>query len=222
MHKFYEDPYLTEINTIITGVFAENNQNCIQVADNIFYPRGGGQKGDKGTLTINGTNYNVVDTLKDPYNEEGIIMITAEKVLENAKGQAAFCKLNWEFRSKQMRLHTAAHLRHCLLEKTAGKSLPFPKVSDIQDGFVFNRYESDEITPELVEKTNEFFRAAISLGAEVKTYPDVSNKGFRWWECLGYKIPCGGIHINNISEIDKVEIKYNSKKGMPTINIKLE
>lgn len=222
MHKFYEDPYLTEINTIITGVFAENNQNCIQVADNIFYPRGGGQKGDKGTLTINGTNYNVVDTLKDPYNEEGIIMITAEKVPEDAKGQAVFCKLNWEFRNKQMRLHTAAHLHHYLLEKTAGKSLPFPKVSDIQDGFVFNRYESSEITVELVEKTNEVFREAISLGAEVKTYPDAEKKGFRWWECFGYKIPCGGTHVKNISEIDKVEIKYNSKKGMPTINIKLE
>lgn len=222
MHKFYENPYLTEINTIITGAFIENNQNCIQVADNIFYPRGGGQKGDKGTLTINGTKYNVVDTIKDPYNEEGIIMITVEKVPENAKGQTVFCKLNWEFRNKQMRLHTAAHLHHCLLEKTAGKSLPFPKVSDIQDGFVFNRYESSEITPELVEKNNEAFCSAVSLGAEVKTYPDVAKKGFRWWECLGYKIPCGGTHIKNISEIGKVEIKYNSKKGMPTINIKLE
>ncbi len=221
MHKFYEDSYLTEIKTVCSMAFEEDNQNCISAAENIFYPRGGGQKGDRGALIINGANYNVVDTQKDPYNEDGVIMITAEKVPENAKGQEVFCKLNWEFRYKQMRLHTAAHLHHCLLEKTAGKSLPFPKVSDIQDGFVFNRYESSEITPELVEKTNEAFRIAISQGAEVKTYPDVAKKGYRWWECMGYKIPCGGTHIKNISEIGKVEIKYNSKKGMPTINIKL-
>ncbi|PIP75241.1 hypothetical protein COW86_04870, partial [Candidatus Kuenenbacteria bacterium CG22_combo_CG10-13_8_21_14_all_39_9] len=132
------------------------------------------------------------------------------------------CKLSWEFRNKQMKLHTAAHLHHCLLEKTAGKYLPFPKVSDIQDGFVFNRYESDEITPELVEKTNEVFREAISSGADVKTYPDTEKKGYRWWECLGYKIPCGGTHVKNISEIGTVEIEYNKKKGMSTINIKLK
>ena len=222
MHKFYEDQYLTEINTTITGVFVENNQNCVQVADNIFYPRGGGQKGDKGILTINGASYSVVDTLKDPYSEDAIILVTTEKVPDGTKGQAVFCKLDWEFRYKQMKLHTSAHLHHCLLEKTAGKSLPFPKVSDIQDGFVFNRYESGEITPELVEKTNEAFREVVTLGAEVKTYPDTVKKGFRWWECLGYKIPCGGTHVKNISEIGAVEIEYNKKKGMPTINIKLK
>jgi len=222
MHKFYEDQYLAEIETTITGAFTENNQNFVQVADNIFYPRGGGQKGDKGTLVINGTNFNVVDTLKDPYNENGIIIITTEKVPEDAKGQKVLCKLSWEFRNKQMKLHTAAHLHHCLLEKTAGKYLPFPKVSDIQDGFVFNRYESDEITPELVEKTNEVFREAISSGADVKIYPDTEKKGYRWWECLGYKIPCGGTHVKNISEIGTVEIEYNKKKGMSTINIKLK
>jgi len=53
MHKFYEDPYLTEIKTVVTGAFTENNQNIIQLRDNIFYPRGGGQKGDKGMPTIN-------------------------------------------------------------------------------------------------------------------------------------------------------------------------
>ncbi len=222
MHKFYENPYLSEINTIITGAFEEDGKNCVQVADNIFYPRGGGQKGDRGALIINGVNYNVIDTAKDPYNEDGIIMITAEKAPEDIKDQAVFCKLNWEFRHKQMRLHSAVHLHHCLLEKTAGKSLPFPKVSDIQDGFAFNRYESDEITSDLVEKTNEVFRNAISSGAEVKTYPDIAKKGFRWWECLGYKIPCGGTHIKNISEIGEAEIKHNSKKRMPTVNIRLE
>lgn len=221
MHKFYEDPYLTEINTTITGAFVENGQNCVKIADNIFYPRGGGQKGDKGLLTINSKDYIVIDTLKDPDKEGEILLITNEEIPEDTKGQAIFCKLDWDFRSRQMRLHTSAHLHHCLMEKTAGKSLPFPKVSDIQDGFVFNRYESEEITPELVEETNKVFQEAVISGAEVKTYPDIEKKGFRWWECLGYKIPCGGTHVKNISEIGNVDIEYNKKKGAPTIHIKL-
>ena len=222
MQKFYEDQYLKEIKTTITAAFVENDQNCIQVADNIFYPRGGGQKGDKGILTINNTDYNVVDTVKDPYNENGILLITAEEILAGSKGQEALCKLNWEFRNKQMRLHTAVHLHHCLLEKTAGEKLPVPKVSDIQDGFAFNRYGSNKITQALVEKTNQIFCEAIAVGAEVRTYPDPEKEGFRWWECLGFKIPCGGTHVKNIAEIGEVEIKYNEKKGLPTINIKLK
>lgn len=221
MHKFYENPYLTEINTTITGAFVENSQNCVKIADNIFYPRGWGQKGDKGLLTINNKNYIVIDTLKDPDKEGEILLITTKEIPEDTKGQTIFCKLDWDFRNRQMRLHTSAHLHHCLMEKTAGKSLPFPKVSDIQDGFVFNRYESEEITPELVEETNKVFREAVISGAEVKTYPDTEKKGFRWWECLGYKIPCGGTHVKNISEIGNVDIEYNKKKGTPTIHIKL-
>lgn len=222
MHKFHEDPYLTEIKTIITGIFSENEKNCVQVVDNIFYPQGGGQKGDRGKLIVDDISYDVVDTIKDAYNEDGILLIMAEKIPDDAKGKSVDCILDWEFRNKQMKLHTAVHLHHCLLEKTAGKSLPFPKISAIQDGFAFNRYESDEITLELVEKTNEVFREAIASGAEVKTYPDEKKKGFRFWECLGYKIPCGGTHVKNISEIGEVEIAYNKKKGMPTVNIKLK
>lgn len=222
MHKFHKDPYLKEITTTITGIFSENEKNCVQVADNIFYPQGGGQKGDRGKLIVDGINYDVVDTIKDSYNEDGILLITTEKIPDDAKGKSVDCKLDWEFRNKQMKLHTAVHLHHCLLEKTAGKSLPFPKVSAIQDGFAFNRYESDEITPELAEKTNQVFREMIASGAEVKTYPDVEKEGFRFWECLGYKIPCGGTHVKNISEIGEIEIAYNKKKNMPTVNIKLK
>ncbi|HAT74156.1 MAG: Threonyl and alanyl tRNA synthetase domain protein [Candidatus Moranbacteria bacterium GW2011_GWF2_36_839] len=222
MHKFHENSYLTEIKTIVVGIFSENEKNCVQVEENIFYPQGGGQKGDRGKLIIDGINYDVIDTIKDSYNEDGILLITAEKIPDDAKGKSVGCSLDWEFRCRQMKLHTAVHLHHCLLEKIAGKSLPFPKVSAIQDGFAFNRYESDEITPELVEKTNQVFREAIASGAEVKTYPDVEKKGFRFWECLGYKIPCGGMHVKNISEIGEVETAYNKKKGMPTVNIKLK
>ena len=193
--------------------FVENGQNCIQVADNIFYPRGGGQKGDRGILSINNVNYNIIDTIKDPYNEDGIVLIADTEIPKDAKGQSVNCKLNWEFRHKQMRLHSAVHLHHCLLEKTAGKSLPFPKVSDIQDGFAFNRYESGAINEELVKEINKVFREAIASGAEVKAYPDAEKEGFRWWECLSYKIPCGGTHIKNISEIGEVEITYNERQA---------
>ena len=221
MNKFYEDQYLKEVDTTIATSFTEDNKNCVQVSENIFYPRGGGQKGDKGLLSINDKTFNVIDTEKDPYNEEGVLLVTDEEVTDDLKGAAVHCLIDWDFRYRQMRLHTAVHFHHCMLEKVLGKTLPHPKVSDIQDGFAFNRYEAEEITPEAAENANKVFREAIAEGAEVKTYPDGEKKGFRWWECLGYKIPCGGTHVKNLSEIGQVEIDYSKKKGKQTINIKL-
>lgn len=222
MNKFYEDQYLNEVDTTIVSSFSEDNKNCVQVAENVFYPHGGGQKGDKGLLSIKDKTYNVIDAEKDPYNDEGVLLITDTEIPEELKGAPVHCLLDWDFRYRQMRLHTAVHFHHCMLEKVAGKTLPHPRISDIQDGFAYNRYETEEITSEMVENANKTFREAIASGAEVKTYPDSEKKGFRWWECLGYKIPCGGTHIKNISEIGDVEIDFSKKKGKATINIKLK
>jgi alanyl-tRNA synthetase/misacylated tRNA(Ala) deacylase len=108
-----------------------------------------------------------------------------------------------------------------MLEKAAGKQLPPPKTSDIQDGFAFNRYECKEITPELVDSANSLFTNAVSTGAAVKTYADASKKGFRWWESLGFKIPCGGTHVADLGEIGDVTIAYSKKSGKQTVTITL-
>ena len=220
-NKFNEDSYLKEVSTKIKSIFSEDEKNCVQLEDNIFYPQGGGQKGDSGMLIIAGKNLKVVNTVKDKYSDEGILLITEEKLPDDTVGSEILCKLDWDFRYKQMKLHTAVHLHHCIIEKVAGKKVQYPQTSDIQDGFAFNRYEKDVISQDLVELANNEFRKVISEGAEVKTYTDAEKEGFRWWECLGFKIPCGGTHVANISEIGEVGVTYSQKKGKSTVNISL-
>ena len=218
---FYGDPYKQEIDTVIKSVFVEDDKNCVQVADNIFHPHGGGQKGDRGVIIIGGKTIDVIDTFKDKYSNDDVLLITKEELSEELVNKAVSCKLDWNFRYKQMRLHTAVHLHHCMLEKVMGKSIRPPKTSDISEDFAFNRYESKEITPEVAEKANVAFREAVSTGADVKTFPDPDpeKKGFRWWECLGYKIPCGGTHISNISEIGEVDIEYSKRKDSQRLTL---
>ena len=219
---YHTQPYLKEIQTKIRSVFKENGKNCIQLEENIFHPHGGGQKGDRGTVIIGNREIKITDTIKDQYSDEGTLLITEEAIGEEMQGKPAVCKLDWEYRYKQMRLHSAVHLHHCLLEKNAGKKLPPPKVSNIEEGFAFNRYETDEITEELAKKANNTMKKQIAEGAEVKIYPDDQKKGFYWWEALGYKIPCGGTHLKDLKEIGDIEFKYSSKKGKPTIKISLK
>ena len=234
-NKFSDSTYLKEIDTEITGFFEENGSLCVKLLDNIHHPHGGGQKGDKGVLLVDGREYKIIDTVKDKYSEsEEVLLVISGKggtapdfCCKNRElsplfpGKAAVVKVDWDFRYRQMRLHTAVHLHHCMLEKAAGKQLPPPKTSDIQDGFAFNRYECKEITPELVDSANSLFTNAVSTGAAVKTYADASKKGFRWWESLGFKIPCGGTHVADLGEIGDVTIAYSKKSGKQTVTITL-
>ena len=218
---FYEDPYRKDLTTQLNGTFEDEGRFCVHLEENIFYPHGGGQKGDRGELHIDDKIYTFLNTIKDKYSDDDVLIITKEFVPEIFKGKNVICKLDWDFRYRQMKLHSCVHLHHCMIENVLGKKISHPIVSNIEDGFAFNRYDCEEITKEVVDKANEIFLINIQKGAEVTTYPDIEKKGYRWWECLNYKIPCGGTHIKNLNEIGNVEIKYSTKNNLKTINIKL-
>lgn len=196
----------------------------MQLQDSIFYPKGGGQKGDRGVLVVAGSAVKIIDTQKDQYSSDGGNLLIADgAVPEGIEGQSVHTELDWDFRYRQMRLHSCVHLHHCMMEKVKGGKVTYPKTSNIEDGFAFNRYDDPTIDEELVRRANEEMLSAIVAGAEVKTYPDPEKAevGYRWWESLNYKIPCGGTHIKNLSEIGKIEINFSRKAKMPTITITL-
>ena len=162
----------------------------------------------------------MVNSVKDQYSDDGVLLVIDGDANESLTGKNVLCTLDWDFRLKQMRLHGAAHLHHCMLERVAGASIKPPITSDIQDGFAFNRYDKkSEVTEELSDRATEAFHDAIAKGATVETYPEPDKPGFRWWSCLEFKIPCGGTHVADISEIGQVEVKFSKKRGKPTINI---
>jgi alanyl-tRNA synthetase/misacylated tRNA(Ala) deacylase len=202
-------------------VLNEENGTFVIVERNLFYPRGGGQKGDRGAIIAQGAEYPVRDTIKDPYSEEGVLLVVEQSFPEQLEGSVVTCRLDWEFRYGQMRLHSALHLHHCLLEKALGAALSAPKTADIQDGFAFNRYEDSAITSESVDRANDDFRALVAKGVRILTYPDPEKPGFRYWECLTWRIPCGGTHVADAREIGELAIAYSKKKKKPTITFRL-
>ena len=69
---YNNDPYKKEHEARIIGI---SNEFGIKVDEPIFYPRGGGQPGDTGTILINGINFKVIDTVKGP---EGQVYVKIE------------------------------------------------------------------------------------------------------------------------------------------------
>ena len=55
---FYQDSYQKTLTSEVVEVLEDG----LLLAATIFYPLGGGQPGDRGTLSIGGRDYTVVDT----------------------------------------------------------------------------------------------------------------------------------------------------------------
>ena len=222
-NRYQAEPYLRELQTTIKCVFEEDGKNCVLLTDNIFHPHGGGQKGDRGELRADGQTFKIINTVKDKEVADGALLFSETLLPDEMQGQPVTAVIDWDLRFKRMRLHTALHLHHCMMERVNGASVPHPKTADVEDDFAFNRYETPVVSEELVTKATTEFLNVIKQGAEINRFtdPDPDKKGFWWWECLGFRIPCGGTHVKNANEIGNVNVECYTKRGMPSVKITL-
>lgn len=228
--EYHENSYSFESTSFIDSVGNhEKYGSYIVLSKTIFYPHGGGQKGDRGEIELHdGVCIPIVDTRKDEGNTMHIVSkdfdinLFSEDFHINYIGSSVKTKINSEFRLKQMRLHTLAHILHFALVDATGQELPYPESSDLQDGFGANKYTFDlNITNEHVATMKDFV-----IGLELKqilitNYPNKDNPNYRYWKCNDYIVPCGGTHLVNMSEVGEFFLDVSNKKGKITVKFTL-
>ena len=184
------------------------------VLDNTpFYPEGGGQVGDKGTLVSANETIEIIDTKK----ENNLILHFAKKLPENVN--AGFvAKVNQDLRSLSSRNHSATHLMHQALRSILGTHVEqkgslvnpnylrfdfshFAKMTETElqqvEDFVNARIQ--EQLP-LIERRNIPFAQAVQEGAMAlfgEKYGD-EVRAIKFGESMEL---CGGIHVKNTAEI---------------------
>jgi alanyl-tRNA synthetase len=99
---YYEYPEQTEFEAKVLEVIG----NKIILDQTLFYPEGGGQPADHGTLTVNDFVANVVDI----QNINGVIVHETDSDFGFKKGDTVKGRIDWERRLAHMRHHTATHI----------------------------------------------------------------------------------------------------------------
>lgn len=237
---FHDDPYRREMEVWVDAVVNHEKYGpCLVLSETLCHPHGGGQKGDRAELTLTEEEASTLGVtaplaIVDTRREGGAILHVVEgAALEGTLDSAAArevlvgsrpfqLQLNWEFRHTQMRLHSAAHLLHCFLERELGGALDFPETSDIQPDFGLNRYDRKELCDEgQFRAALEAMNAFTAEGHGIATYPDGEREGFRYWKCGEWVIPCGGTHPANTREIGAVEGTLSLKRGRTGMTFRL-
>ncbi|MCG9791290.1 alanine--tRNA ligase [Flavobacterium algicola] len=178
-----------------------------------FYPEGGGQVGDRGTLVSANETIEIIDTKK----ENNLILHFAKQLPENINASFV-ANVNTDLRAATAKNHSATHLMHEALRTILGTHVEqkgslvnsknlrfdfshFSKVTDSElqmvEDFVNARIQ--EQLP-LIERRNIPIQQALDEGAMAL-----------FGEKYGYNVRaikfgksmelCGGIHVNNTSEI---------------------
>jgi alanyl-tRNA synthetase len=184
------------------------------VLDNTpFYPEGGGQVGDKGTLVSANETIDIIDTKK----ENNLILHFAKQLPENVT--AVFtAKVNTNLRTSTSKNHSATHLMHLALRTILGTHVEqkgslvnpnylrfdfshFSKVSDEELRQVEASVNAQiEAQLQLVEHRNIPIKEALDKGA-MALFGEKYGDNVRMIEFGNSKELCGGIHVKNSAEI---------------------
>lgn len=217
---YYEHPDCNELDTEVTEVRNVEGIPYLALKDCIFYAQGGGQKSDRGTVSFQGQDYPVIRCVKDE-NQDPLLHIDCGHP-EEMTGKTVHCTLDREFRDTQMKLHTALHLIHVLIEEQLKQEIENPITSDIEDDFAFNKYKHAVVASVDFDQLSLRLNELTSQDIPVKTYPDQEDPHRRYWECMGHVIPCGGIHVKSLKEIGHVTVTVHTKKGNTTVKAELK
>lgn len=109
---YYSHPYARELDTIVVSCHACKEGYEIALMDTIFYPEGGGQPCDKGTIQD-------ITVLEVQRKEDQIIHILKQPL---PLGEKVHCVINWEHRYDLMQNHTGEHIFSGLVKKLYGYS----------------------------------------------------------------------------------------------------
>ncbi|KWF01252.1 alanyl-tRNA editing protein [Burkholderia pseudomultivorans] len=235
---FREDAYLTHCDAVVEAV----GDDGLRLDRTVFYPLGGGQAGDSGTLTLpdGSSTIAIADTRKakfDGATPDDAVHVPAagqEALATLAPGARVVATIDWTRRYRHMRLHTAAHLMCAVLP------YPVDGCSVTADYVRLDFATSDAIDRDAVERrlaelvggahpvttewiTDDEMAARPELVRTMSVKPPMGLGRVRLLRIEGVDLqPCGGTHVRNTSEIGALRVAKLEKKSARTRRLVLE
>ena len=211
----------------------------VELDRTVFYPLGGGQAGDCGTLTLeDGTTVSVLDARKS--KRAGATPDDTVHVLDPAQrerlavGTPVRAAIDWERRYRHMRFHTATHLLCAVVKElvdgcsiTADYArLDFAMTAPLEKAFVQHGLDeliaaAHAVSSEWV--TDEEMVANPQLVKSMSVSPPMGFGRVRLLRVHDVDLQaCGGTHVSNTREIGTVRVAKIEKKSARTRRVVLD
>lgn len=224
---YQTDSYLKAFDAQILSV--DDDARAVLLERTAFYPGGGGQPADAGTLECAGVSYPVLRARKGP--QGGIWHQLGGEAPLPAAGGAAHGVLDWERRYQLMRTHTAMHIlcgvvfRDYAALVTGGDMEPLHGRMD---------FEFENLSKDLVGVIEQAINREVAAARPVRVailprqqafqIPDLIRtkinllpseiEFIRTIELVGLDLQAdGGTHVANTSEVGHLRVVDYKSKG---------
>ncbi len=221
---YRSDPYLRAA----PGTVVAHSDGGVVLDAVLFYPSGGGQPGDSGTLEWPGGWLDITDARKGPDGQ--VVLIPGAGGALPALGTALTQALDWDRRHRHMRVHTALHLLSVVIPRpvTGGQigadkgRLDFDMPEAPADRDALEAALNALVARDLVVSEDWITDAALAANpALVKTMsvqPPTGQGKVRLVRIGSgaHQVdlqPCGGTHVARTGEIGALRLGKIENKG---------
>jgi len=219
---FREDAYLQTAHGKVVAV----RDNAIELDRTIFYPLGGGQAGDIGSLVReSGERIAIADTRKGEAIDS-VLHIVAPGTPHPAAGETLALEIDWQRRYALMRLHTALHVMSCVVVAPVTGGNISPEKARLDFDIDMSLLDADRIeqetnaliargvATETVWISDEELDARPELVKTMSVQPPRGAGRVRLLRIPGIDLqPCGGTHVRNIAEIGGIRVLKIRSEG---------
>ncbi len=210
------------------------DETSVTLDKTLFYPLGGGQNWDTGTLSWNGVKLNVTEVRGRSEVQHFIGEDHGLEIGETVEGE-----IDWERRHAHMRMHTAQHLVSGIVyEMYDGARTVGNQIHANRSRIDFNPVKfTDEMIEELFHKANEMVDTNMAVTDCIMTRAEInaimprertnmdllpiSVKQLRVIK-IGDNVdlcPCAGTHVRALGEIGDLEFIGRKNKGKGTTRV---
>jgi misacylated tRNA(Ala) deacylase len=219
---YLADSYLREFDADVVDT---EDQNVI-LSRTAFYPRGGGQMADRGTLQADGRTWQVLGIEK-----RGDVVVHTVEGEVPARGMRVHGTVDWDFRYQMMRTHSALHVLCGVIYREYGAQVTGCQMYPDRARMDFTLAD---LTPERVQEIERLTNEAIHAGYPVRVQFVPRSEANRTPELIRTKINLvppevdpvrtvdivgldlqadGGTHVANTLEIGGIRVTKTENKG---------
>ncbi len=226
---YHTDAYLKEFDAVVTAAEGQ----AVALDRTAFYPGGGGQPNDVGTLTDGARTWQVTKVRKaggETWHE-----LDGDPPAAGAPVHGA---LDWERRYKLMRTHTAMHVLCGVIFRDYGASVTGGNMEPLRGRMDF---EFETMRQELVREIEEKINAEVAAARPVTVKILPREQAFQIPDLIRTKINLlppgivevrtveiegldlqadGGTHVANTREVGRIRVTDYKSKGK--INKRIE
>ncbi|KAF8030724.1 hypothetical protein BT93_D0033 [Corymbia citriodora subsp. variegata] len=234
---------LSSESTVVSFLKGDDGRSALILESTIFHPQGGGQPADTGFITVGDREAKFA--VEDVRSRDGIVYhygnvenLAGDGVVEFETGKEVRLHVDESRRKLNSRLHSAGHLLDICMKNVGlrlepGKGYHFPDGPFVEYKGIIPPSEISNKQKELETEAN----ALISKGGEVCVAILPYDKALE--QCGGFLpdyihkestprivklgsspgCPCGGTHVNNLSELISMKVsQIRTKKGVTKVS----